>query len=173
VLGLPVSVGCASGAAGTTQVALGSEDAAGRHAVASPVWANLMPPPQMARSGQAQTSPVRTPQAAAAAREERLSLRGQPGHEECRRPAELPFATPNPNSDGDPPTTVYEPAASIVYGPMPITSAPSYSTLPAELSLVMVPLAISTFSVLTVRLVSLAATLAGPPRFPSCFDQGI
>lgn len=43
--------------------------------VASPVRASFTRPPLMARSGQAHTSPVRTPQAAAAAREERLSLR--------------------------------------------------------------------------------------------------
>src|SRR5215469_15476255 len=42
---------------------------------ASPVRARLARQPQMARSGQAYTNPVRAPQAAAAAREERLSLR--------------------------------------------------------------------------------------------------
>src|SRR6516225_11616074 len=40
--------------------------------IASPVRASFTRPEQMARPGQAQTSPERTPQAAAAAREERL-----------------------------------------------------------------------------------------------------
>ncbi len=42
-------------------------------------------------------------------------------------PPNSPLTTPKTNSDGAPPTVVYEPAALITYEPMPITRAPSYS----------------------------------------------